>query len=728
MVQAVPASPAGMTPADVLRVLRANVWLIAGSIVLAIIVGAIVNEVLRRYYPRYTATGYIQVQPRQFYNPLTKGQETIGDFALLAVELRTQAQLIKQEGLFTRVLQDGTSRIRDTDWFKRYMVLTDSQGRLMPDVSAAKNDLERNLEVNPIQDSKLIRISMTGASPKDNRVIVEEIIDKHLAEQRRQTQELVQGRTSALNNMKSRYQNEINRITNENRSKLADIGNDSLGIVGWGRLSAKELELSRGLESEMKSLSEYNEARQRFETIMQQLQQGIEPPIIETFAADDYNVKMNRQMWEAYETNLAGLTNAGAKSRFFEETAARRDEAYRKYQTSLAEARLRQRNTYVDGLQSMMVTKQREYEQAAKTTASIRGDMQQLSIAYSEFTANKDQLEALRAQVKMIDDQINLIDSTASRSESISAVQWAQRPETPTEPSFPRLPVSLAVAITLGLLLSLGIAFLREVMDTTVRSPRDIAKVGQINVLGTVPHADEDPQATGASLPIVIFHSPTSILAESFRQVRTRLQHAAALDTTRTLMVTSPGAGDGKTTVACNLAAGLALNGRRILLVDSNFRRPELHKIFSVENNAGLSNVLTSLDNFENSIQKTQVPNLDLLTTGPKPSNATEQLESQLLTDFIERALEEYDHVIFDSGPMLLVSETAALAPRVDGVISVVRAAANSRGLLTRMRDALRQVKAEHLGVVLNGVKAQAGGYYNRAIKSYYEYQNGQSN
>jgi polysaccharide biosynthesis transport protein len=174
--------------------------------------------------------------------------------------------------------------------------------------------------------------------------------------------------------------------------------------------------------------------------------------------------------------------------------------------------------------------------------------------------------------------------------------------------------------------------------------------------------------------------------------------------------------------VAANLAAGLALNGRRILLVDANFRRPELHKTFAVSNERGLGNVLSADCGFDAAVQKTTVPNLDVVTSGAKPANATELLEGSALNDLIDRALEEYDHVIFDSGPMLVVSETVALAPRVDGVVTVVRARTNSRGLLQRMRDQLRQLKAEHLGVVLNAVRAQAGGYYNRNIKTYYAY------
>jgi capsular exopolysaccharide synthesis family protein len=194
------------------------------------------------------------------------------------------------------------------------------------------------------------------------------------------------------------------------------------------------------------------------------------------------------------------------------------------------------------------------------------------------------------------------------------------------------------------------------------------------------------------------------------------------------MLVTRAGAGDGKTTVAVNIAAGLALNGRRILLVDANFRRPQLHNVFDTANDQGFSTVLDSLDNFEHCVQATAVPNLSVLTSGPKPLNPTELLESQLLIDFIDRALEEYDHVVFDTGPLPLVSETIALAPRVDGVVTVVRARSNSRGVLQRVRDTLRQVKAEHIGVVLNAVRAQAGGYYGRSINDYYKYQNGSMN
>ena len=299
----------------------------------------------------------------------------------------------------------------------------------------------------------------------------------------------------------------------------------------------------------------------------------------------------------------------------------------------------------------------------------------------------------------------------------------------PEAPAFPKLYVTMAAAIALGLMASLGIAFLREFTDTSVRSPRDIQKIGQLNLLGMIPHEADDPEAAQARLPLAIFEAPNSIIAEQFRQVRTRLQHSASLDTVRSLLITGTAPGDGKTTVACNLAAGLALNGRRILLVDANFRRPQVHSVMNLPNDIGFGDVLNSLDLFEGAVRPTEVPNLSVLVCGIKPANSTELLESQLLIDFIERAPRRSTTVIFDSGPLLLVSETAALAPRVDGVVTVVRARGNSRGMLQRLRDQLRQLKAENLGVILNAVRSTSGGYYAPMIKSYYAYhQNGPGN
>jgi capsular exopolysaccharide synthesis family protein len=387
-------------------------------------------------------------------------------------------------------------------------------------------------------------------------------------------------------------------------------------------------------------------------------------------------------------------------------------------------ARERYKTVVVEGLRQKIATEKGEIANYDSNIKDITSQMAQLTTWSEQLLQKQSEQESIIAKQKHLNDELEEIATYNVRND-LAGVGWAAQPELPEIPSFPKLAVTMTMAIALGLCAALGIAFLREFMDTSIRSPRDISRVGNMNLLGMVPHEDDDPQSAGARLPVVIFEAPHSMMAEQLRQVRTRLQHSSSLDTTRSILVTSPSPGDGKSTIACNLACGLALNGRRILLVDANFRRPELHRVFNLSNDQGFSDVLNNLAVFEHAVQETQVPNLFILPSGPKPTNATELVESQLLVDFLERTLEEFDHVIFDSGPLLFVSETVGLAPHVDGVVTVIRARVNTRGVLSRLRDTLRQVKAENLGVVLNAVRAQGGGYYGRNIRTYYEYQNG---
>jgi capsular exopolysaccharide synthesis family protein len=294
-------------------------------------------------------------------------------------------------------------------------------------------------------------------------------------------------------------------------------------------------------------------------------------------------------------------------------------------------------------------------------------------------------------------------------------------PEEPELPSFPQLKVFLPGGIFIGIALALGLAFLREWLDDTLRSPRDITRVEHQNVLGMIADESDDPQAS--DVQVAIFDSPQSITAEQFRLVRTRLQHMASFNSTRSILVSGPSPQDGKTTIAVNLASALALNGRKTLLIDANFRQPEVHRRFGVENGKGFSEILNGSAALRDAAVATRIPNLSVLPSGAKIANAAEIFESPLLSEFIKQALAEYDHVVFDSGPMLIASEAVALAAKVDGVITVVRAHVDSRGMLQRTREELKKVGAENLGVILNAVRARGGGYYGRSIKTYYDYQ-----
>lgn len=707
----------GMTGSDVWRVIRTNKWLIIGSLVVALIVGGVLNWYLSAFHARYTSTGYVQIQQIKPYDPTGRlAQGAFDTINSLVVELRSQAAIMRTDALFTKVLSNPNAGIRNTEWFKQFQLADNSVN-----IADAKEDLYERFYANPIGDSKLISVSFTSKVPEDCRQVVLDIVNEHIENQRVLNNNKTTAQQTMLNNLRIRYESRINELRKDTSLKAA-----TLQLDGWGRpggVSQKEQELGQLVTERLKRESAAAEAKGAFDAAKQQIEAGGTPSAVEMMVNQHPMVMSWKQQVDALDVELRSMPQ-GRNSPAYKRFEDRRNAAQQKLDEIRSEERANSTVLYVEQLQGRVAQTQADVEQINKQIDKIKSDLADMTTTLSDYLTKKDEEVSYQELLKRVRDQIDLLQNNITSME-LNTVSWGSMPETPDTPSFPQLPVTLAVCVAVALGLSLGISFLREVMDTSVRSPRDIARVGQMNLLGMIPHEDDDPQAAGVPLPTVIYGAPTSMIAEQFRQVRTRLQHAASLDTTRSILVTSPGPEDGKSTVACNLAAGLALNGRKILLVDANFRRPVLHKVFELGNEAGFGNVLGSIENFESGIKQTKVPNLDVMTAGPKPANATELLESQLLIDFIERALEEYDHVIFDSGPMLVVSETVALAPRVDGVVTVVRARSNSRGLLQRMRDALRQLKAEHLGVVLNGVRSTGGGYYGRNIKTYYEYQNG---
>jgi capsular exopolysaccharide synthesis family protein len=699
-----------MSGADVWRVIRSNLWLILGALLVSGVGGYFLNSYLAKKHSSYTATGYTQISPPVNFDIMNK-TPIATDIGSLGIDQRTQAALLKQEALFIQVLQNPNSEVRKTKWFQSFR----------GDVFKAKEDLVDNFRVDVIPESKLIAIKMSYSEPHDCKVIVEDIVNRHLENQKEINQNKQLERSVMLNNLKQRHQFRKDELGRELRDKAVRLSIDGMGTPG--RLSAKEVELQDLLRTQFDMNRNAGEAAAAYKASIEQINDGADLPSVQQEIARDSVVVNLRQLVNQYDLELSrNAQQLGPSHRSLQSLKAMRDDLQRKLDDATAEVRAKTTAMIIENLRQQKDATESQLKAIQDKVDGAKADLGDLTNAMNQYLTLKDDEQTTRDLLKEVNDQLDQISQMGANAD-MSTIAWATHPETPDAPSFPKLPWTLAICIAAGLALSLGIAFTRELLDTTVRSPRDIARVGQLNLLGLIAHEDDDPQAAGAPLPTVIYQAPHSMLAEQYRQVRSRLQHAASLDSTRSLMVTSPSPGDGKSTVACNLAAGLALNGRRILLVDANFRRPELHRIFGLPNDQGFSAVLNSIDNFSSSVCQTQVPNLDVLPCGQRPSNSTELLESQLLIDFIERALEEYDHVIFDSGPFLFTSESVALAPRVDGVITVVRARANSRGLLQRLRDDLRKSKAEHLGVVLNAVRAQAGGYYNRNIKTYYAYQ-----
>ena len=220
--------------------------------------------------------------------------------------------------------------------------------------------------------------------------------------------------------------------------------------------------------------------------------------------------------------------------------------------------------------------------------------------------------------------------------------------------------------------------------------------------------------------PLIALAEPRSAVAEAYRTARTNLQFIALEQTKKTLLVTSAGPGEGKTTTTANLGATMAMAGSQTLLVDADLRRPTLHKYFSLSNTIGLTTVLTEKTAPETGIVATRVANLFVLPSGPIPPNPAEMLGSRRMGELADLTKARFDLVLFDAPPVMAASDALVLARLADGVILVVQSGKLPYELIRQAKKQLDDVKANLLGVLLNSVNVKRDGYYSQYYCSQY--------
>jgi capsular exopolysaccharide synthesis family protein len=376
-------------------------------------------------------------------------------------------------------------------------------------------------------------------------------------------------------------------------------------------------------------------------------------------------------------------------------------------------------------VQLSMLTRQREdlQEQLKKATDESR-DLESQS---ARFVTKSTEATDLEKQLSMLDEKIMDRKLVLNRprpgedpnSGPVSIGAYATEPR---ERSQPQLKIMIPVGIALGLMIGFGLAFLLELTDTSIKNPGDVTRRLELPLLGMVPHVD-DMEEDLKDIYKVVLESPLSPAAEAFRHIRTNLFFSGPLQSRRSLLVTSPASEDGRTTVVTNLAICIAQAGKKVLIVDSNFRQAALTRIFpSASGSQGLSSALVGAVGWRDAVVATEIPNLSVMPAGPMPPNPAELLGSEFARRMVEEMKAEYDQVIFDGSPVMIVTDARVLSTQVDGVIMVVRAGVSNLGEVHRSLDQLARVGSHVLGAVLQGVRMTAGGYLKKNYEAFYEY------
>ena len=301
------------------------------------------------------------------------------------------------------------------------------------------------------------------------------------------------------------------------------------------------------------------------------------------------------------------------------------------------------------------------------------------------------------------------VDANIPKGSSVQIVDPAYVENKPVRPN---IPLNITLGAVVGLIMGFGLAFFIEYLDTSVKTIDDVERALQAPVLGVI------PQNVGSLLQ----EGPDSPHAEAYRVLRTNLLFSRKGEDMRTITVVSGGAGEGKSTTIFNLATVFAQNGARVLLVDSDLRRPSLHKLLNVSNSLGLTNFLLKQNTIEEVIQTTNLPTLHFLPSGKLPSSSLGILNSNQMRDFIQKARERYDFVFFDSPPIMGVSDASILASEVDIALLVIQYRKYPQVMTLRAKQMVEKVGGNLLGVVLNNINISQDSYYYYYSGYYYDY------
>lgn len=300
----------------------------------------------------------------------------------------------------------------------------------------------------------------------------------------------------------------------------------------------------------------------------------------------------------------------------------------------------------------------------------------------------------------------------------------------PTNGAFygPKIAPYLLGGGAIGFLVLAGLAVLLDLADMSFRNPEDIATEIGAPVLGHIPAMELDKvvkkQNKNVDGSLCTIHHSRGRVSEAYRSVRTGLFFSNRTGDLKVIQVTSPVPGDGKSTLSSNLAVTMAQSGRNVLLIDADFRRPRIAKLFGIDSDKGMATAVAGLCELDEAIHDSSVPFLSVMPGGKRPSNPAELLSSQRFSDLLGALREKFDIIIVDTPPLLAVSDPSAIAAVVDGVILTMRLRRNVKPLVTRASKILESVDANLLGIVVNGVSQEAGYGYNYGYRDYrYAYQ-----
>jgi succinoglycan biosynthesis transport protein ExoP len=588
---------------------------------------------------------------------------------------------------------------------------------------------EKKLKVENTPDTRLLTVEYLNPDPNRAAQIANAVVQEYVTYEARSqaTSDAQRWLTDQLNELKTNYDNSQDKLASfEQQSGLNGMVLGALGDTGsaGGTTHIPALDKLDALNQQLTAAETERIAKEA----IYKLTQTKDPEAVASLASTTGDLTMSNAAAESAVSGnglelLRGLrqqqgnlkvtyndmlTKYGPNNQHLIETKSQLDTVNAQISEEIGRINERARQEYLLAAQREDGIKKAFYA-AQKTAGNLNASAVKLQALSQEATSSRQLYDSLYGKLKELNIQAGL------RATNITVADPARPPSTPKRPN---PPLYIALGVIAGLFTGLTSAFVREHMDDTVTVALQLHGGANLPTLGNIPAStgvNALPGSTDAHLetsPLIT--NPRSAAAESFRSLRTAIQVASQSGRLRTLLVTSPLFGEGKSTVAYNTAIAFALAGKRVLLLDADMRKPHLHEFFDRSCAPGLSDVLIGKAKAASCIYTHRtLPNLSLLPAGSETIASAELLESTEFDQLLSTLTSEYDLVLADSPPILLLTDARVLSEKFSATIAVVRARQTTRTVLKNLSSVLEMSGSRAVGIVLNGVDTNSIDYFD---------------
>jgi capsular exopolysaccharide synthesis family protein len=668
---------------DYWRIIRIRKTIILAVFLLVVITATLVTFILPE---AYVSTARIKIERDQTDISWQTERGMVGYDPYF---IQTEFELILSEGLLSKVV--GNLDL-NTEWGKRY-----GNGERLK-TSEAITQLKSRIDLRPVRNTSLIEIRVYSEKADEASKIANAIAEAYKAHRLEQRRQLTEGGIRALGERFDEQAKKVKEAQEKVDALRVKLKISDMMASGDGPSPLMTGDTLRKLESlRIESKAEY--VRQvtlldRLKGLGQELGPETLAQAIPSAFADALLNSLLEQLTVVEQQLVAREKQYGQLNIEVISTKALAEDLHAKIKKRVNGIMLGL-DARVSSVSNSLVNL--EMEVAFATT----NDIARANDSRPYFEA-KRALEELQRFRQILDMKIasEKIDVELPKTMMVEIVDQASPGLRPVRPN---KPLNIALGIIIGLVVGVGLAFFIEYLDTSVKTIDDVERSLQCPVLGVIPQ----------NVGVLLDEGAESPHAEAYRVLRTNLLFSRKDDKLNTVAVVSAGAGEGKSTTVFNLASVFAQSGQRTLVVDSDLRRPTLHKLLHVTNNLGLTNYLLKQNTLEEVIQTTSLPTLDFLASGKLPSSSLGILSSAQMRDLISELKQRYDFVFFDSPPIMGVSDASILASEVSMTVQVIQYRRYPQPMNIRAKQLIEKVGGNLVGIVLNNINmSQDESYY----------------